>query len=165
MQQHKEHDFKPAIEKTSVELARVILKNFMDNFELFVYEDNEATKDPAYEANIVEKTTDFGIHTMALMATTDIPADYATYGIDKIMAGLQALKSFIDGSLRQNADEIMARTLGAKSPSTNTYAKDCATLGDVMLALKAARDATGNNPDDYFIKKLSTPEVEIPKTE
>ncbi len=172
MQTNTQHDFKPAIEKTSTELARIILQNYNDNVKLFVYEDNAETRSPEYVANIEEQTIDFGIRTMALMAATDIPADYATYGIDKIIAGFTALKAFIDGSLRQNRDEILSRTVGAKSPETNTYAYDCATLGDVMVALKKIRDEQGNNPDDYFIKKaapetaeLSTPEVDVPKTE
>lgn len=171
MQINNQHDFKPTIEKTSVELARVVLQNYVDNFDMFVYEDNDTTQGEEYTKNIVEQTTDFGIRCMALMATTDIPADYATYGIDKLISGLEAIKRFIDGSLRQNIDELTARTIGAKSPVTNTYAKDCATLGEVMMALKKARELTGNNPDDYFIKKpvptekLSTEEEVVSKTE
>lgn len=167
MQTNNQHDFKPAIEKTSTELAKVILKKYLDNVDLFVYEDNEETQSPEFTKKITEQTTDFGIETMALMATTDIPADYATYGIDKLMAGLQALKSFIDGTTRQNLDEIMARTLGVRSPVTNTYAKDCAPLGAVMLALRGIRNDQGNNPDDYFIKKqeeLSPAEPIVPES-
>lgn len=175
MQTNKEHDFKPAIEKTTVEIAKTILQNYVDNIDLFVFEDSSETNTDAFNADLVEKTTDFGIRTMAYMATTDIPADYATYSIDKIIAGLETLKAFVDGSLRQNVSEILARTVGAKSPVTNTYAKDCATLGEVMMALKKAREVTGNNPDDYFIKKpapvaevatpeLSTPDVAVPTT-
>lgn len=154
------HDFKAPIEKTSVGLAQVILQNYIENLEYFVYEDNEESRKPEYVANIEEKTIDFAIRCMALMATTDIPADYATYPIDKIIAGLQALKIFIDGSLRQNADELLARTIGARSPVTNTYAKDCATMGELMLALKRVREETGNNDADYFIPK-PTPEPEV----
>ncbi len=165
MSEKKEHDFNAPIEKTSVELAKVVLKNFIDNFDIFVYEMNDETKSAEFTKSIVEKTTDFGIHTMALMATTDIPADYATYGIEKVIAGLEALKEFINGTLRQNTNELLSRTIGAKSPATNTYAKDCATLGDIMLALKKVRDSQGNNDADYFIprKELSTEEVAVPE--
>jgi hypothetical protein len=151
-----EHDFKAPIERTSVGIAKVILDKFVENFDLFVFEDNEESK--AKEVEIIEKTTDLGIEIMSIMSTTDIPADYASYSIDKILAGFGAMKNFIDGMIRQQQDELIARTLGAKSPVTNTYARDVATLGELMLALNKVRMDTGNNPDDYFIKKkeLST---------
>lgn len=153
MENKKEHDFKGPIEKTSVGLAKVVLDKYIENFDLFVFEDikDDSPEAKLKEREIVEKTTDIAIEIMGIMATTDIPADYATYCIDKLMAGLSAMKRFIDGSIRQQEDELMARTLGAKSPVTNTYAKDVATMGELMLALKKARENTGNNLDDYFI--------------
>lgn len=156
-----QHDFKAPIEKTSVDLARVILQEVSENFDLFVFEDkkDDSPEAKAKEQEIVEKTTDIAIKIMSIMSTTDIPADYATYSIDKLAAALMGLKRFIEGSIRQQEDELLARTLGAKSPVTNTYARDVATLGDLMLALNMARQNTGNKPEDYFLpkrKELST---------
>lgn len=145
------HDFKKPIEETSVSMAKVILNNMIENFDTFVYEDIDMT--PEQNALLAEKGADFGIEIMKLMSATDIPADYATYSIDKLIAGLSAVKNYVDGTIRQMHDEIMARSLGAKSPVTNTYAKDCATLGDVMMLLKKVREETGNIPSDYFIEK------------
>lgn len=144
-----EFDFKAPIEKTSVELAKTILNNMSENFSTFVYEDIDLTEEQ--RADLAEKGTDFAINTLSVMSSTDIPADYATYSIDKLIAGLTAIKNYLDGTVRQMHDEILSRTLGAKSPVTNTYARDVATLGQVMLALQKVREETGNKPEDYFV--------------
>jgi|SRR6187551_351945 len=151
MDENQKHDYKTPIEKTSVENARIILQNFMENFDVFVYPDRELT--PEETAAIDEKATDFSISVLSLISATDIPADYASYALDKIMAGMSGIKRYIDGSIRQMNDEILSRTLEAKNPETNTYAKDCATLGQMMLKLKEVRDSQGNKPEDYFIPK------------
>jgi hypothetical protein len=164
---NENHDFNEPIEKTSVDIARLVLQNFTENFDIFIFENTKEETGEEKNAN-QEHMTDFGIKVLAYMATTDIPADYATYGIDKIIAALNAVKNYVDGSLRQAEDELMSRTLGAKSPVTNTYARDTATLGQLMLALKTARDLTGNKPEDYFIPKMApvaTPEVPVDSTE
>ncbi len=144
-----EHNFNPAIEKTSVELAQIFLKNFIDNFSVFVYEINDETKSPEFVKEKIEKITDFTIHLMAVMAATDIPADYATWCIEKIIASMQVVKDNIDGRLREYNDETLSRFYGRKSPLTDSYAKDMATLGDIMLGLNRVRQETGNNPEDY----------------
>ena len=41
----------------------------------------------------------------------------------------------------------------AKSPVTNTYATDVATLSEVVNGLAKVREATGNNLSDYFVEK------------
>lgn len=161
---NKEFDFKKPIEKTSVGLSKIILTNLIENFDTFIYEDIDLT--PEQEAEKIEKGTDFSINLLSVMSATDIPADYASYCIDKISIALASIKQYVDGTVRQMHDEILSRSLGAKSPVTNTYAKDCATLGQVMLSLKKIRGETGDNPDDYFIPKgkLSTPPLSDKKS-
>jgi len=149
-EEKKVHDFKEPIEKTSVVLAKIVLDSLSENFNSFVYEDIDIT--PEQERALIEKTTDVSIEILSKMATSDIPADYATLSIDKLIAALQAMKMYVDGTVRQMENEILSRSLGAKSPVTNTYAKDCASLGEVMLLLTKVREETGNNPDDYFVK-------------
>ncbi len=142
-------DFKAPIEKTATALARVVLTNLAENFDTFVYEDIDTSEEQ--KANLAERGTDFSINLLSLMSATDIPADYATYPIDKLIAALAAVKTYIDGTVRQMHDEILSRELGAKSPVTNTFARDCATLGDVMLTLDKTRKTTDG---EYFISKL-----------
>lgn len=148
MDTNKEYDFKAPIEKTSVALARVVLDKLSENFNTFIYEDIDRTDEQ--KAEFDEKATDFGINLISLMASTDIPADYATYGIDKLIVALSAAKNYIDGTVRQMHDEVLSRTLGAKSPVTNTFARDCATLGQVYLAVNKARETTDG---EYFVTK------------
>ena len=147
---YKDYDFKKPLEVTSVGLSRLILSNLLEDFNTFVYEDIDLTDEQKAELN--EKGIDFGIKTLGIMSTTDLPADYVSYPFDKLIAALSAIKEYVEGSVRQMADELVARTLETKSPVTNTYAKDCATLGTVMMTLKKVRESQGNNPDDYFIK-------------
>jgi len=143
-----EHDFKAPIEKTATALAKVIIGNFSENLDTFVYEDLDLTEEQ--KNSLAEKGADFGIELLSLMSTTDIPADYIGYPIDKLIAGLSAVKTYIEGTVRQMHDEILSRELGAKSPVTGTFARDCASLGDVMMTLKKSRD---NSDGEYFIEK------------
>lgn len=146
--ENKEHDFKGPIEKTSVVLAKVVLEKLLENFDTFVYEDIDLSDEQ--KSYLDEKGTDFGIETLQLMSVTDIPADYIGYPIDKLIASLAAIKTYIEGTVRQMHDEILSRELGAKSPITGTFARDCASLGDVMMTLKKSRD---NSDGEYFITK------------
>jgi len=140
-------DFKTPIEKTSTKLAKVVLDDLVENFDTFVYEDIDLTDEQ--KEIIAEKATDFSIDVMAKMSTTDIPADYIGYPIDKLIAALSAIKTYLEGTVRQMHDEILSRELGHKSPVTGTFARDCATLGDVYLKLKNSRD---NTEGEYFIQ-------------
>lgn len=144
----KEYDFKTPIEKTATELAKVVIDNLVENFDTFVYADIDVTDEQ--KAALEEKGTDFGIKLLGVMSATSIPADYIGYPIDKVIAALAAVKTYIEGTVRQMHDEILSRELGAKSPVTGTFARDCATLGDVMLTLTRVRETTDG---DYFIPK------------
>lgn len=147
-----EFDFKEPIEKTSTVLAKVVLDKLVEGFDIFIYEDIEMSDEKKKE--LVEKGTDFSINLMSLMTETDIPADYATYSIDKVIAALKSMKDYIDGTVRQMNDEILSRRLGAKSPRTDTFARDCATLADVFIAVDKSRKESDG---EYFIH--TTPQV------
>lgn len=144
------HDFKDPIEKTSTELAKVVLQQMLANVDKLIYPYKEFTDEEEKQHD--EETTDFAIKITQLIGATDLPGDYASYPIDKIQTFLNVLKNYVDGTVRQVKDEIMSRTLGVKSPRTDTYAQDVATMADLMMTLNAVREKTGNNPDDYFIK-------------
>lgn len=155
-----EHDFKTPIENTSVDLARIILAQLNDNKEMLIPDLIERTKEDQqkFDELLTEQGTDFGIAILKLIAQTDIPADYASYPIEKIIAVLTKLKFYIDGSVRQAHDEIISRYLGVKSPESGTYAKDCVPFANLVMKLEEVRQATGNNPEDYFITKKNTTE-------
>jgi len=87
------------------------------------------------------------------MSATDIPADYATRSLDKLIQVLTNVKNYIDGTVVKYDDEILSRLFGAKSPVTGTYMRDVATLGAIMLALEKTRKDTGGKLEDYFIIK------------
>ncbi len=236
-QKKEGYDYNAPIEKTSLELAKVVLGKMVDELDTFVYSDGK-TKEEA-EA-LQEKGTDFGISLLSIMSTTDIPADYVSFPIDKLTTGIEQLrtaifqsrhkvhnevmgmsakakdiifstvldnfdtfvceanpgesleviaqkrlevasvilakmadegipedyamfcitkfinslnflKKYLDGSVRKFKDEFLSRSFGVRSPDTNTYAEDCASLGTVMLTLQDLQNKQGNNPNDYFI--------------
>lgn len=154
MEQEKKasHDFNEPIEVTSTALAKIVLEKFNENKDLIIYEhgkersaEDQKKSDEAY--------ADMAISIVQLFATTDIPADYAAQPIDKLIALLNVTKNYITGTVQSIEDEYMSRGFGKKSPKTNTFARDVVTLGEMILKLEEMRQATGNNPDDYFIKK------------
>lgn len=168
------YDFNAPIEKTSTEIAKFIISK-LDEAKEFVIVENVDKLEPIAKAAFFEKSTDLSIEISKYMATTDIPADYATKSIDKVIVVLETLKAFIAGTINQYKDEMMARYLGAKSPKSGKYAAECATLGEVILKLEAIREEQGGNKYDYFSEpetasapadapdhsadKLSTPEA------
>lgn len=147
MAEKKEHDYRGPIEKTTVELARTVVSELNSNFEDLIFNMVEASEEDLKKKE--EKAVDFGIHIMKIMAATDIPADYATHCIERIGAFLQSLQQYIDGSLRQNNDEIMSRFLGVKSHE-GKYRKELATVGDIVRKLDEVRQATGGKNEEYF---------------
>lgn len=147
----EEYDYNAPIEKTSVEIAKMILVK-VDEVKDFVIIENFAKADPVTKAAFAEKSTDMCIDVMREIAKTDIPYPYATRGIDKIIYILQTMKSYIDGSANQNLDEFTARNLGTRDPETNKFSKEDCTFGELMLKLDEARKATGDDKYDYLSK-------------
>lgn len=161
------HDFNAPIERTSVEIAKFILSK-VDEAKDFMIVENYEKLEPIKKAAFGEKSMDVSIEITKYMAATDIPADYATRSIDKIIVVLETLKAFIGGGIGQNKDELMSRYMGVRSPKTGKYASDCATLGDLLLKLDTIRKEQGDNKYDYFNEPVmpveATSDAEVPAT-
>lgn len=147
------HDFNAPIEKTAVEIAKFIISK-MDEAKEFVIVESYEKLEPIKQAAFAEKSTDLSIEITKYMATTDIPADYATKPIDKVIIFLESLKAFIQGGINQNKDELMSRYMEVRSPKTGKYASDCATFGDLLLKLDTLRNEQGGNKYDYFTEPV-----------
>ena len=90
-----------------------------------------------------------------MLAKDGITANYATFSIDKIIAGLEGLKNFVNGTLRSYEDEYLSRSLGIKN-DLGKFRKEEITVGDLMLKLDEVRVATGGKNEDFF--NTETPE-------
>ncbi len=143
------HDFNAPIAKTTAEIAKVLIHELSSNADLLVID----AKTPEEEKLKDEQATDFAIRFMRIISSTDIPADYASYSIEKIQVILSQLKKYVDGMVDQTKREILSRYIGARSPRTGTFTYDVATLGEFMMALDRIRKETGNNDDDFFVKE------------
>lgn len=167
-----DHDFNTPIEKTATSLAKMIIAKLDDAKDVMIVESYEKL-DPATKSAFIEKSTDISIEIMGEIANSDIPADYATTCIDKIIVVLESLKQFVAGTINQRTDELMARTIGVKSPMTGTYSQQCATVGTILTKLDEVRNLQGNIREDYFGAKpepkeelsTGTTEVAVEKSE
>lgn len=112
--------------------------------------------DPVELRRQEEANADFGIKVLQLLATKNIPSDYATMCIDKIIQNLTGLKAFINGSISSNEHEYLSRAFGKKDYK-GKFRREEATVGDLLLKVNEIREATGGNKQDYF-------EDEIPET-
>lgn len=143
------HDFLTPIENTSSELAKQILALAITKQDVLLAPFNPK-QTLEEKANHEEVGNDFAIEVMRLISVSDLPADYASSPIDKCMVMLTVLKKFIDGTVNQQKDELMALTIGVKSPMSDKYRADVATLGEVMLALNNAREMRGTTQKDFL---------------
>lgn len=152
------HDFTTPIEKTATELAKQIISILSENKDILIFNDQEVAE-ISKETN--EKSTDVMVQILQLITTSDIPADYAGRCFDKLHTTVEILKKYVEGHVRQAEDELLSRTLGARSPENNKYRSEVSTVGNLMLKLNEVRAAQGNNADDYFNtqQKISTDET------
>lgn len=162
--ENKDQDYDVPIDKTSAEIARMIISKF-DELKDILIVDNFQKMDPIKQAEFSEKSTDFCIDVMNQIALTDIPFPYSTRGVDKIIQILQTLKSWIDGRVTQTRHEFASRTLGVKDPINGKYTEEQATLGHIMLKLEEVRNAQGNNKYDYFNAPIAEAAIEEAKKE
>jgi hypothetical protein len=145
------HDFKAPIEKTSTELARILIEKMHENKDWLVFENkNEETEEEKKERN--EKFADFVAEYLKVASMTDIPADYTTWSLEKVIGALSVMKNNIEGMIRTHEDEILSRLYREKSPESGKYRKDVAKLGTVLLTLENMREETGGNVEDYINK-------------
>ncbi len=151
------YDFNTPIQKTSAELSLKVVEKINEYKDVLIFE--EKAEMSAEEKRVFEeKSTDFAIEVMKLISESDLPMDYCTHPIDKIIVVLNTLKGFIGGTVRQYETEFMSRALEVKSPENGKYRKEQATVGQLLLKLNEVREKQGNNEEDYFNKtaQLST---------
>lgn len=139
-------EYSKSIHNKSSEIGRALLPFLLADKEIFVPDVMDTLEE---KAALQEKTLDAANKVMAFMATQDIPARYATMGIEKLIDALTGLKSFVDGTLNIYEDEYMSRMFGIKNEE-GKYRRDSATIGDIVLKLEEARQATGNNKAEFF---------------
>lgn len=143
------YDYNTPIEKTSVELAKMIVAK-LDAGKDFMIIENFEKADPLVKANFIEKSTDFSIEVLREMSKSDIPFAYATKSIEKIIQVLESLRAYIDGTVSQARHEFASRTFGVRSPANGKYREEDVTLGLLLLKLEELRESQGNNKADYF---------------
>lgn len=145
-------DFKKPIEVTSVKLAKKLLEMIVENQDWMIYDDSDMNEEKRHEYAI--KQIDFNIDVMKELAKTDIPADFASYPFEKLLALIQPMIKMTVGRVKEYQDEVMARTLGVRSPLNNKFRQDVATLQQVLLKLDEVRTDTGGDKYDYFDKPV-----------
>jgi len=141
-------------------IAHEILDLLAQNKVTFIADQTE--EDPAKLAAQEEANADFGIKIVNLLATKNIPSDYASMAIEKIVQNLAGLKAYVDGTINQYHDEFMSRSY-AKKNWEGKYRREEVTVGDILLKLDEVRKATGDNRADYFNEVA--PEIESPYAE
>ena len=149
MDDKKPYDYNTPIERTSVEMAKMIIEKMSEKKDFLLIESFEKA-DPLVKSTFIEKSTDFSIEIMREVAKSDVPFPYATRSIDKIIQVLESLKKYIDGTITQSRHEFASRTLGIRDPENNKYTEEQSTLGNLLLKLDEIREAQGGNKYDYF---------------
>lgn len=145
----KKYDYNAEVNKTSVELAKMILTKLEAEKGFLIVEDDQKL-DPIRRAAFIEKSTDTSIDILQEIAKSDIPHLYATRCIDKIEKVLGVLKQYIQGTINQNLDEIISRTLATRDVEKNVFVSGQSSVGNILLKLDEIRKATGNDPYDYY---------------
>lgn len=154
------YDFNPAVEKTSVSLAKVILNEMNSKADQLLFE-IDSKESAEVKKKHDEDFTDFMISIIKITSATDIPVGYATWPLERLIGTLTILKNQIGGTVRGTEDEILSRLYAVRSPKTGKFAQDCATFGTVLSKLNELRESTGNKQEDYFtIAEQETPLVE-----
>lgn len=143
------NEYSKTIHNKSSEIGRELISKILEKKDIFVPDvlETDADKLKAQEAAL-----DFGNEIMQYLATKDLPARYATMGIDKLIDALTGLKSFVDGTLNMYEDEYMSRMFGVKNPE-GKYRRELATVGTIVLKLEEAKQATGNKREEFFNEK------------
>lgn len=156
MQPDPNYDFNPSIEKTTVELAKDILNEMNARAEGLIFPiSDKATPEEQRQRNI--DFADFVTDVTKKIAVSDIPMDYVTYPLERLIATLSIVKTKISGKTREVEDELLSRFYGVRSPKTGRYARDCATFATVLTKLKQVQEETGNLDSDYH----DTPEAPV----
>ncbi len=145
------NDYSKKIHNQATDVAQELLILLADNRNNFIPVIEDENPDTIAAQN--EWNADFAHKVIALLVSKEIPADYATFGIDKIVDTLAGLKAFIDGTIRSYHDEYTSRSYGLKNEQ-GKYRRELITVGGLALKLNEIREQTGNNKDDFFNSEL-----------
>lgn len=140
-------DYSKKIHLKANDVARKILEKLNENKALLIHDNLEPT--PEEQRALDEKTMDFGIDMMKMLAMEGVTANYATFSLDKIIDNLGGLKQYIKGSLAAYEDEYLSRSYGIKNED-GKFRKEEITVGDLMLKLAEIQKATGGNKYDFI---------------
>ncbi len=140
-------DYNALIHTEARGISHEILDLLSEKKETFV--PDQLTEDPEILQQQEIDNAQFGEQIMLILAQKNIPADYATLAIDKIVQNLAGLKAYIDGTINQHHDEFMSRSYGKRNWE-GKFRREEVTVGDVLLKLDEARKATGDKKEDYF---------------
>lgn len=146
------YDYNTPVEKTATEIAQFTAALLGEKAGALIIENHEKL-DPEAKRAFEENSNDFAIEIMKHIATTDIPVDYASHAITKIITVLEILQKYIQGTIRQNKHEIISRVIGVRDPGSDKYTAEAATVGQLMLKLDEIRTSQGSNMSDYFNTK------------
>ena len=143
----QQYDYNTPIFKSSSELAKLvvsIIPKYQDT--LLAPPNHNRTKEES--AKMSEVGTDFAIEVMKAIIASDLPYDYAAFGVDLIIETLEELKKFIVGSVSRNEKELLSLTIGKKSAANGSYRSEEATFGDMLIALDEMRTKRGVTAED-----------------
>lgn len=139
-------DYSNKIHTESANIAKELISILSEKKDIFI---TNFTDDAELIKKQEEYNADLANEIIKILSTKDIPADYATFAIDKIVENLAGLKAFIDGTIRSYHDEFASRSYGYKNEE-GKYRREVVTVGQLMLKLDEVREATGGNPYDFY---------------
>ena len=149
-------DYSKKIHNQASEVGRELLSKLVEKQDVFV---PEVIEDVEGKQKLMEATLDFGNDVLQYLATKDIPARYATMGIEKLIDSLSALKTYVDGTLTSYEDEFLSRSFGVKNDQ-GKFRRENITVAQMVMKLEEVRQSTGNNRADFF--NDVAPEMPIP---
>ena len=155
------NDYSKKIHEAASEIGKELLPLLLENATTII---PSPTGTPEERKALEEQTLDFGNKVVQFLATKDIPARYATMGIEKLIDALNGLKTFVNGTLTMYEDEYLSRMFGIKN-ADGKYRREEATVADLVMKLEEAKQATGNNRADFFndvAPEMPKPDEAIP---
>ena len=161
----QQYDYNTPIENTTTEMAIMAIKKIAEVADTVLV--------PKIEAQTIEEKNAEALAFVKLamdiftgISASDLPYDYASKPIAKLKELLGNLEYHINGSIDQAENELLSRTLGVRSPATNKFRKEMATIPTLMLELDKARTATGGDINDFFnLPKEEAPDEIVPTPE
>lgn len=141
-----EKEYSNKIHELSEKLAVTVIEKMNSNKDSFVakYDANDLEK-----KQHVEKMADISHELMSEISNLNLPNNWATFGIEKIIEELNSIKTFINGTVTAYKDELLSRTVGVKN-GDGKYRIEDASIGEILIKLADIREKTGGKASDYF---------------